>query len=345
MEVSQHSPLVPDPTAVVTATAHLRAHAEANATRIRQLESMIRSERRELARLLGTKRTRSSTPPPSQCTPSASPVSSPRTIDYVNHSPTREMAARGSHWSFAEKARFEAALHRYGPFAWDHIIRAVGTRSEKQVKAYAARYRRRKKLAAKAQQEAVRAFATAQLNAAAAAAAAAAAKQSFGLPVHTVQHKRRAEHKLAHIMPAGMRSAGGVSAQQSEPFNAFPMHMEAAVAPLLAPAEAPGKQEQTVVKTEDEAQSDASIQSEGDGMSTRTDGVSSAGADYALFDTQFAGGDFEDMLSIPMELDSSVGTDDVSVQCSLFDEDDSTWNAADRQGDDLLGDRLLGGAF
>lgn len=64
------------------------------------------------------------------------------------------MAARGSHWSFIEKARFEAALQKYGPFEWDKIIRAVGTRSEKQVKAYAARYRRRKKLAAQAQLEA-----------------------------------------------------------------------------------------------------------------------------------------------------------------------------------------------
>lgn len=60
------------------------------------------------------------------------------------------LAARGTHWSFLEKARFESALHRYGPFAWRSIIRAVGTRSEKQVKAYAARYRRRKKLAAQA---------------------------------------------------------------------------------------------------------------------------------------------------------------------------------------------------
>lgn len=64
--------------------------------------------------------------------------------------PNCEMAARGSHWSFVEKARFEAALLKYGPFAWQHIIRCVATRSEKQVKAYAARYRRRKKLAAKA---------------------------------------------------------------------------------------------------------------------------------------------------------------------------------------------------
>lgn len=62
-----------------------------------------------------------------------------------------EMAARGSHWSFIEKARFEAAALKYGPFAWDDIIRAVGTRTEKQVKAYAARYRRRKKLAARMQ--------------------------------------------------------------------------------------------------------------------------------------------------------------------------------------------------
>lgn len=60
------------------------------------------------------------------------------------------MAARGSHWSFLEKARFEAALHRHGPFAWDRIIAAVGTRTEKQVKAYAARYRRRRRLAAAA---------------------------------------------------------------------------------------------------------------------------------------------------------------------------------------------------
>lgn len=66
----------------------------------------------------------------------------------------QRMAARGSHWSFLEKARFEAALHKYGPFAWRAIIRAVGTRSEKQVKAYAARYRRRKKLAARAAMEA-----------------------------------------------------------------------------------------------------------------------------------------------------------------------------------------------
>lgn len=65
------------------------------------------------------------------------------------------MAARGSHWSFVEKARFEGALHRYGPFAWQHIIKAVSTRTEKQVKAYAARYRRRKKLAAKAQRDAI----------------------------------------------------------------------------------------------------------------------------------------------------------------------------------------------
>lgn len=62
-----------------------------------------------------------------------------------------EMAARGSHWSFIEKARFEAAALKYGPFAWDDIIKAVGTRTEKQVKAYAARYRRRKKLAARMQ--------------------------------------------------------------------------------------------------------------------------------------------------------------------------------------------------
>lgn len=61
----------------------------------------------------------------------------------------RIMAARGSHWSFLEKARFEAALHKHGAFAWNAIISAVGTRSEKQVKAYAARYRRRKKLAAR----------------------------------------------------------------------------------------------------------------------------------------------------------------------------------------------------
>lgn len=61
----------------------------------------------------------------------------------------RRMAARGSHWSFLEKARFEAALHRYGPFAWDRIIEAVGTRTDKQVKAYAARYRRRKRMAAR----------------------------------------------------------------------------------------------------------------------------------------------------------------------------------------------------
>ncbi|CDF34560.1 unnamed protein product [Chondrus crispus] len=60
-----------------------------------------------------------------------------------------QMAARGSHWSFAEKARFEAALQKYGPFVWDDIIFAVGTRTEKQVKAYAARYRRRKKLASR----------------------------------------------------------------------------------------------------------------------------------------------------------------------------------------------------
>lgn len=66
----------------------------------------------------------------------------------------QRMAARGSHWSFLEKARFEAALHKFGPFAWRAIIRAVGTRSEKQVKAYAARYRRRKKLAARAAMEA-----------------------------------------------------------------------------------------------------------------------------------------------------------------------------------------------
>lgn len=59
------------------------------------------------------------------------------------------MAARGSHWSFAEKARFEAALRRHGPFAWDDIILAVASRTEKQVKAYAARYRRRRKVAAK----------------------------------------------------------------------------------------------------------------------------------------------------------------------------------------------------
>eukprot|EP00177_Eucheuma_denticulatum_P008648 GFKZ01015737.1.p1 GENE.GFKZ01015737.1~~GFKZ01015737.1.p1 ORF type:complete len:285 (+),score=46.30 GFKZ01015737.1:77-856(+) len=61
------------------------------------------------------------------------------------------MAARGSHWSFIEKARFEAAMLKYGPFAWDDIIKAVGSRTEKQVKAYAARYRRRKKLAARMQ--------------------------------------------------------------------------------------------------------------------------------------------------------------------------------------------------
>lgn len=66
------------------------------------------------------------------------------------------MAARGSHWSFGEKARFETALLQHGPFAWRAIIRAVATRSEKQVKAYAARYRRRKKLAAKAAMDALR---------------------------------------------------------------------------------------------------------------------------------------------------------------------------------------------
>lgn len=63
----------------------------------------------------------------------------------------REMAARGSHWSFAEKARFEAALLKYGPFAWEEIIRHVASRTDKQVKAYAARYRRRKKFAARMQ--------------------------------------------------------------------------------------------------------------------------------------------------------------------------------------------------
>lgn len=71
-----------------------------------------------------------------------------------HHTPNpehQEMAARGSHWSFVEKARFEAALHKYGPFAWDDIIKAVATRTDKQVKAYAARYRRRKKFAARMQ--------------------------------------------------------------------------------------------------------------------------------------------------------------------------------------------------
>lgn len=68
-----------------------------------------------------------------------------------NTSQRPEMAARGSHWSFIEKARFEAAVLKYGSFAWDDIIKAVGTRTEKQVKAYAARYRRRKKLAARMQ--------------------------------------------------------------------------------------------------------------------------------------------------------------------------------------------------
>lgn len=75
------------------------------------------------------------------------------------------MAARGSHWSFLEKARFEAALHKFGPFAWRAIIRAVGTRSEKQVKAYAARYRRRKKLATKAAIEAFQDSVTLHQNA------------------------------------------------------------------------------------------------------------------------------------------------------------------------------------
>lgn len=91
------------------------------------------------------------------CPTAASNLSSPpepsQIPDALGRQPTPieeerlQMAARGSHWSFAEKERFEAALLRYGPFAWEEIIRAVATRTEKQVKAYAARYRRRKKLA------------------------------------------------------------------------------------------------------------------------------------------------------------------------------------------------------
>lgn len=92
---------------------------------VSRLAHLIRAEKLDLSVLL---------------TPPASPI-------LPAHPP--RMAARGSHWSFLEKARFEAALHRHGPFAWDRIIDAVGTRTEKQVKAYAARYRRRKRLAAR----------------------------------------------------------------------------------------------------------------------------------------------------------------------------------------------------
>lgn len=66
------------------------------------------------------------------------------------------MAARGSHWSFLEKARFEQALQKHGLFARRIIIDTVAAGTEKQVNAYAERYRRRKKLGAKATYEAYR---------------------------------------------------------------------------------------------------------------------------------------------------------------------------------------------
>ncbi|CAN8071496.1 unnamed protein product [Agarophyton chilense] len=212
MDTSQHTRFLASPLAIA-ASPELRANAAANASRIRELEGILHTKRRELERLHCAKRLRSRSISPPLSASSTPITSSPRSIDYIKQTP-REMAARGSHWSFAEKARFEAALHRYGPFAWDHIIRAVGTRSEKQVKAYAARYRRRKKLAAKAQQEAVRAFAAAQLNAAAAAAAAVAtatANRPFGMGIRSlIGESKKTEPRLAPIMPADFRTTASV---------------------------------------------------------------------------------------------------------------------------------------
>lgn len=57
--------------------------------------------------------------------------------------PRREMASHGSHWTQAERDRFDAAVLMHGPRDWPQIIAAVGTRTEKQVRAYALRLRRR----------------------------------------------------------------------------------------------------------------------------------------------------------------------------------------------------------
>lgn len=93
------------------------------ASRIRKLKQQLRDERRQLNLLIHN---------------SGQLPTRPTVLD--------DMAAQGSHWSFEEKRRFEVALSMYGPFEWDAIIAYVRTRTEKQVKAYSARYRRRQKL-------------------------------------------------------------------------------------------------------------------------------------------------------------------------------------------------------
>eukprot|EP00178_Gracilaria_changii_P021086 TRINITY_DN6263_c0_g1_i1.p1 TRINITY_DN6263_c0_g1~~TRINITY_DN6263_c0_g1_i1.p1 ORF type:complete len:367 (-),score=88.09 TRINITY_DN6263_c0_g1_i1:1155-2147(-) len=329
------------------ASAELRANAAANANRIRELENMLHTKRRELERLHSAKRqrSRSVSPPVSVCT---TPLTSPRTIDYVKHSP-REMAARGSHWSFAEKARFEAALHRYGPFAWDHIIRAVGTRSEKQVKAYAARYRRRKKLAAKAQQEAVRAFATAQLN-----AAAAAANHSLGVATGArARDARKSEPRLATIMPADFCGAAGVHVRSDggAPFGcklglgSAPQVGDWGAAPFREAARQYAPREwrlnesaECMAMNTEEQEEAAAAEAEG---ATETSTMESASNDEST-ECAFFGGDVDEADGLADMV--KAATEEMSLGSTLL-QDDAEWQVTDSLGGELLPDALLGGTL
>ncbi|KAI0564419.1 Myb [Gracilaria domingensis] len=277
------------------------------------------------------------------------------------------MAARGSHWSFAEKARFEAALHRYGPFAWDHIIRAVGTRSEKQVKAYAARYRRRKKLAAKAQQEAVRAFAAAQLNAAAAAAAAAAANHSLALSGRAPNRAEapKSEPRLATIMPADFRAAPSVHLRSPDVSSPFACNFGAVApaadeydhwsSPVRTLESTPQPEPRTPPLTASGTpQTEADDGTDGDAFGTDLSAVESSSNTDSVDDVLVCDGATEqdDGLVHLMRAASEPMADDepdrrLPFECTLLrdgdgDGDGDDWTLADRLGDELLDDALLG---
>lgn len=97
--------------------------------------------------------------PPITTDPKPVPISSPASVVKspslapvllpIARPVPRRMATPRSHWSFSEKARFDAALKTYGGSDFVHIAKAVGTRTQKQVKGYAARDRIRKTRAAK----------------------------------------------------------------------------------------------------------------------------------------------------------------------------------------------------
>jgi len=75
----------------------------------------------------------------------AASITSPTSVMHPNTTTT--VLARG-HWSADEEKRFENAAQLYGPTSYSDITKAVGTRTEKQVRDHAWRVRQKKGKAA-----------------------------------------------------------------------------------------------------------------------------------------------------------------------------------------------------